>query len=225
MIPTEIAPSACNRLKFSKILGRRRDPSLFHSISSAIRVVPESARNVRTWSISCETLSRFSPFMIFSIANLNLGQSSFVSVLRNRCVPLASPPPPAMISSIGIVVSDNGLPIRPQRRESRRPDCFRVRVKLNLKALGYERSGILARTRPSELGSMATLRDPLGLHSLLNLPHLYIASTTCAHSRSYGNKSSTLAHSLGPLAFPKSSNLGVSRERITPQTDRGSRTR
>src|ERR1035438_7358096 len=47
------------------------------------------------------------PLMRFSTTNVVFSQLFAAKAFRKRCVPFASPPPPAIISSIGIVVSAN----------------------------------------------------------------------------------------------------------------------
>ena len=98
MMPSEMPPSACSRLKFSR--SRSKNGSLlFHSISSAI--VPAFER------LDVIDLVRLR-FLAHAVddpltTKLCLCQSWAASALRSRCVPLVSPPPEPMISSIGIV--------------------------------------------------------------------------------------------------------------------------
>ena len=54
---------------------------LFHSISSAMRA-PLS--NVRTWSISWDTLSRGTSLMRFSMVKVNFGEPVLARAFRRR---------------------------------------------------------------------------------------------------------------------------------------------
>src|SRR5512132_975340 len=73
--------------------------------------------------------------MRFSITNVVLTHPFADSARRRRCVPFASPPPPTMISSMGIVVSASALSISATAVGKSAPkDGLRMREELNLKA-------------------------------------------------------------------------------------------